>query len=240
MTGREPITAVTPSQRLDGHSQIEQSRHISANSPLVDTEAISQLGAGAQLRGLQQLKQLQHSRGRVGHTVHHPSDTGQFSPGITSTVVSAAGHIGPHIYYNEEKAMQLAATRIFTDDVDALVTFYETATGLIAERLHPMFAELRTPSGTLAIASTATVPLLGEQVAEPRANRSVTLDFLVDDVDATYTALQNVVEVFVNEPTDMPWGNRSLLIRDPDGNLINIFTPISEAAQDRFSNEAQD
>ena len=98
-----------------------------------------------------------------------------------------------------------------------------------------MFAELRTPSGTLAIASTATVPLLGDDAAEARANRSVTFDFLVDDVDATYQALQDVVEVFVNEPTDMPWGNRSLLVRDPDGNLINFFTPISEAAQARFA-----
>lgn len=66
------------------------------------------------------------------------------------------------------------------------------------------------------------------------------MGFPVDDVDATYTALQDVVDVFVNEPADMPWGNRSLLIRDPDGNLINVVTPISEAAQDRFSNEAQD
>lgn len=134
--------------------------------------------------------------------------------------------------------MQLAATRIITDDVDALVAFYETATGIAAERLHPMFAELRTPSGTLAIASSATVQLLGDDAAEARANRSVTLDFLVDDVDETYKDLQNVVDVFVNAPTDMPWGNRSLLVRDPDGNLINFFTPSSEAARRRFATES--
>ncbi|TYQ14168.1 UNVERIFIED_ORG: putative glyoxalase superfamily protein PhnB [Gordonia westfalica J30] len=122
--------------------------------------------------------------------------------------------------------MQLAATRIFTDDVDALIAFYESATGLTAERLHPMFAEIRTPSGTLAVASTATVPLLGEGVAEARANHSVALDFRVDDVDAVYEALREVVEVFVNEPTNMPWGNRSLLVRDPDGTLVNFFTPV--------------
>ncbi|GAA1308306.1 MAG: VOC family protein [Brachybacterium tyrofermentans] len=131
--------------------------------------------------------------------------------------------------------MQLAATRIFTDDVDALVEFYETLTGVTAERLHPMFAELRSPSGTLAIASTATVPLLGDDAAEARANRSVALDFLVDDVDATYTSLQDVVELFVQEPTDMPWGNRSLLLRDPDGNLVNLFTPINTTAQSRVA-----
>ncbi|GAA1546828.1 VOC family protein [Brevibacterium picturae] len=130
--------------------------------------------------------------------------------------------------------MQLAATRIITDDVDALVAFYETATGITAVRLHPMFAELRTTSGTLAIASSATMPLLGDNAAEARANRSITLDFLVNDVDATYLALQGVVEIFVNEPTDMPWGNRSLLVRDPDGTLINFFTPITDAGRDRF------
>lgn len=136
--------------------------------------------------------------------------------------------------------MQLAATRIMTDDVEALVAFYETATGITAARLHPMFAELRTSHGTLAISSTATVPLLGDNAAEARANRSVTLDFLVDDVDETYKALQDVVDVFVNEPTDMPWGNRSLLVRDLDGNLINFFTPTSEGAQARFAGEAEE
>ncbi|WP_017624083.1 VOC family protein [Nocardiopsis chromatogenes] len=134
--------------------------------------------------------------------------------------------------------MQLAATRIITDDVDALVAFYEAATGITAARLHPMFAEIRTPTGTLAIASSATVPLLGEDAAEARANRSVTLDFLVDDVDAAYEALQDTVEVFVNKPTDMPWGNRSLLVRDPDGNLVNLFTPTTEAARTRFADQA--
>ncbi|WP_158371536.1 VOC family protein [Cellulosimicrobium cellulans] len=126
--------------------------------------------------------------------------------------------------------MQLAATRIFTDDVDAVLAFYERVTGVAATRLHPWFGEIRTPSGTLAVASTATVPLLGDGAAEARANRSVALDFLVDDVDAAYRDLRGVVDTFVNEPTDMPWGNRSLLLRDPDGTLVNLFTPVDAAA----------
>ena len=129
--------------------------------------------------------------------------------------------------------MQLAATRIITDDVDTLVAFYERVTGVTAARLHPLFAEVRTDTGTLAIASSATIPLLGENAAAPRANRSVILDLLVDDVDAVYTTLQGIVETFVNEPTNMPWGNRSLLFRDPDGNLVNVFTPITTDAGER-------
>lgn len=131
--------------------------------------------------------------------------------------------------------MQLAATRIITDDVDTLVAFYERVTGVTAARLHPLFAEVRTDTGTLAIASSATIPLLGENAAAPRANRSVILDLLVDDVDAVYTRLQGVVETFVNEPTNMPWGNRSLLFRDPDGNLVNVFTPITTDAGERVA-----
>jgi uncharacterized glyoxalase superfamily protein PhnB len=53
----------------------------------------------------------------------------------------------------------------------------------------------------------------------------VIIEFCVDDVDAVYRNLTDVVEDFVNQPTTMPWGNRSLLFRDPDGNLVNFFTP---------------
>lgn len=121
--------------------------------------------------------------------------------------------------------MELAATRIITDDLPRLITFYERITGIQATRLHELFAELRTESGTLAFASSATIPLLGEGSAEARANRSVILDIRVDDVDAVYPTLRDVVDEFVSEPTTMPWGNRSLLFRDPDGNLVNVFTP---------------
>ena len=124
--------------------------------------------------------------------------------------------------------MQFAATRIVTDDVDTLVDFYEKVTGIEVNRLHPLFAELRTGAGTLAISSSQTVPLLGENAAAAKANRSVVLDFQVDDVDATYAALQGTVDTFVNTPTTMPWGNRSLLFRDPDGNLINFFAPVGQ------------
>jgi hypothetical protein len=38
----------------------------------------------------------------------------------------------------------------------------------------------------------------------------------------------------VQEPTTMPWGNRSILFRDPDGNLVNLFTPVSPEALQRL------
>ncbi|GGF27789.1 VOC family protein [Subtercola lobariae] len=129
---------------------------------------------------------------------------------------------------------QFASTRIFTDNVDDLIAFYEAVTGIASRRLHPLFGVLETPLGTLAIASTQTVSLLGDGAAEAGANRSVCLDFLVDDVDALVPRLREIVADFVSGPTELPWGNRSLLFRDPDGNLINFFTPTTAAARERF------
>ena len=56
------------------------------------------------------------------------------------------------------------------------------------------------------------------------------IEFRVDDVDWEYRKLKTVISDVVQEPTTMPWGNRSLLFRDPDGNLVNFFTPVSAEA----------
>ncbi|MFK0119704.1 VOC family protein [Streptomyces sp. NPDC090994] len=130
--------------------------------------------------------------------------------------------------------MNFVSVRVITDDVARLVAFYEKATGTTADWANDDFAEVRTASGTLAIGSTRTVPLFAPGSADPAANRSVILEFLVDDVDAVYENLAGTVEDFVNEPTTMPWGNRALLFRDPDGNLVNFFTPVTPAAKERF------
>jgi len=130
--------------------------------------------------------------------------------------------------------MELVSIRIITDDVARLVAFYEQATGATAIWGNEVFAELPTASGTLAVADTRTVPLFGSGAAEPGANRSVVIEYLVDDVDASYEKLRGLVEHVVTEPTTMPWGNRALLLRDPDGNLVNFFTPVTPQARAKF------
>jgi catechol 2,3-dioxygenase-like lactoylglutathione lyase family enzyme len=131
--------------------------------------------------------------------------------------------------------MNLVSIRIITSDVARLVEFYERVTGVQADWSNEDFAELRTASATLAIGSTRTVALFAPDSARPSDNRSVIIEFLVDDVDGVYQNLAGFVEIFVNEPTTMPWGNRSLLFRDPDGNLVNFFTPVTPAAVEKFA-----
>jgi len=131
--------------------------------------------------------------------------------------------------------MNLVSVRIITAELDRMLDFYARLTGAPVDRPVPHFAEVRTPGGTLALGSTGTVGLFGPGSAEPAANRSVIIELLVDDVDATFASLQPWVTTFVGGPTTMPWGNRSLLLRDPDGNLVNLFSPVTPAAVEKFS-----
>lgn len=50
----------------------------------------------------------------------------------------------------------------------------------------------------------------------------------VEDVDKTYEEFQAKGINFVAQPVDMPaWGMRCAYLRDPEGNLIELFSPLS-------------
>ncbi|WP_228420069.1 VOC family protein [Chryseobacterium camelliae] len=132
--------------------------------------------------------------------------------------------------------MNLVSIRLITADIDALVSFYEQITGISAIRYTPDFAELQTPTATLAIGSTRTVQFFGGgSTAVPAENRTAIIEFLVSDVEHIFGQLEEfLIPYLIQKPTVMPWGNQSLLFRDPDGNLVNFFTPITEAAAEKF------
>lgn len=130
--------------------------------------------------------------------------------------------------------MDLVSTRLITADLGTMVAFYEQVTGVEASWLAPVFAELTFPSSTLALGDASTAALFNH-AARPASNRTVIVEWIVDDVDAEFERLQPIVSHWEQEPTQMPWGNRSILFRDPDGNLVNLFTPVSPEAVERFS-----
>jgi catechol 2,3-dioxygenase-like lactoylglutathione lyase family enzyme len=131
--------------------------------------------------------------------------------------------------------MDFVSVRIITNDVKRLVRFYEEVTGLSPTWLTEDFAELSTPSCTLAIGSNRTMDFYAAGAARPANNRTAIIEFRVDDVDKEYVKLDMMISEFVQRPTTLPWGNRSLLFRDPDGNLINFFTPVSAEAIKKYS-----
>lgn len=131
--------------------------------------------------------------------------------------------------------MKLTSLRIITDDIKRLVQFFEQVTGLLAQWYTEDFAEVVVGTATLAIGSTRTMSLFGEGLVRPATNKSVIIEFRVENVDQEFERIKVFIDDIVQEPTTMPWGNRSLLFRDPDGNLINFFTPVTAEAIRKFS-----
>jgi predicted enzyme related to lactoylglutathione lyase len=131
--------------------------------------------------------------------------------------------------------MNFVSTRIITGDMRRLVGFYEEITGLTAKWYTEDFAELVTPACTLAMGSKRTIDMFATGAARPADNHTAIIEFRVDDVDKHYERLEKTIAECVQKPTTMPWGNRSLLFRDPDGNLVNFFTPVSAEAVKKFN-----
>ena len=91
-----------------------------------------------------------------------------------------------------------------------------------------------TPTATLAIGVADTVALFKEGSAEPAANRTAILEFMVGDVEAEFLRLKDQVTV-VHEPKPMPWGNRTTMFRDPEGTAVALYQPVTDAAKARFA-----
>lgn len=103
---------------------------------------------------------------------------------------------------------------LFTEDVEAVASFYRRLLGLepVAE----------WPGGTLFAIGT------GKLLVHERAGESETgppnedhFAITVDELDATCAiAVQAGLELLL-EPRDFPWG-RSAYLRDPDGRLVEL------------------
>lgn len=120
-----------------------------------------------------------------------------------------------------------------------MAAFYEKVTGIPAIFYTDDFAELKSQQATLAIGSTKTLALFGaDEFAKAAHNKTVIIEFRVKDVDEDYKRLSVFLkDLILQKPTTLPWGNRSLLFRDPDGNLVNFFTPVTNEEIKKFDGE---
>jgi catechol 2,3-dioxygenase-like lactoylglutathione lyase family enzyme len=129
--------------------------------------------------------------------------------------------------------VQLASVRVITDDLPQLVRFYEVLTGATPQYLTDDFVELVTPSATFALSTPERVAFITDNTPRAAANRTAIVEFVVEDVESLLalmkTELGDDLDI-VQAPTLMPWGNLSVLIRDPEGSLINLYTPVTPQA----------
>ena len=120
--------------------------------------------------------------------------------------------------------MKFASVRLVTNDFERLVAFYQKLSGLEPLHFADGFAEMRFEGIVLAISSEHLIRLYNESAATAAANRSAILEFQVDDVEAVFDRMHGAGAEVVMPAKIMPWGNISLLLRDPDGNLVNVFS----------------
>ncbi|SMO36087.1 Uncharacterized conserved protein PhnB, glyoxalase superfamily [Chryseobacterium rhizoplanae] len=131
--------------------------------------------------------------------------------------------------------MKLTSLRLISKDIKTTVEFYEQIMGATARWYTEDFAELSADSITIAIGSTRTMQMFSEGLTEFTGTKSIIIEFMVKNVDQEYERIKEIASEIIQEPTTMPWGNRSLLFCDPDGNMINFFTPVSVEAMQKFS-----
>ncbi|UXN74541.1 hypothetical protein N8D56_05245 [Devosia sp. A8/3-2] len=121
--------------------------------------------------------------------------------------------------------MKFASIRVVTADVRALKGFYAALTGVEPTDLAPGFSEIRLEGCTIAISSEDIINKVNGRVIVPRSNRSLMLELEVDDVLAIRAGVTDgALAEIVQPPTVMPQGNNSMLLRDPDGAIVNIFS----------------
>jgi len=120
--------------------------------------------------------------------------------------------------------MQFASIRLVTNDIDRLIAFYGKLIGVEANRLAPDFAEFRFGAVALAISSERLIEKFNAGAAVAASNRSAMIEFAVEDVDVVLADLGPETLDMAMPPSDMPWGNRSMLLRDPEGNVVNVFS----------------
>jgi catechol 2,3-dioxygenase-like lactoylglutathione lyase family enzyme len=124
--------------------------------------------------------------------------------------------------------VELVQSRIVTDDVARLAGFYPKLLG-VPVTLNDYYVELQAGPATVGFSRRRFTEYRDDDCGEAaRAGRlrrdEVILDFLVDDVDAEYPRIAALGVEWVLLPATQPWGNRSMIFRDPAGNLVNVFS----------------
>jgi catechol 2,3-dioxygenase-like lactoylglutathione lyase family enzyme len=122
-------------------------------------------------------------------------------------------------------APMLFNTCLITGDVKRLVDFYEPVLNRKAKWSGKDYAEFPTGVGVLAIFLAQAQQSYIPNASEAANNKGMVLEFRVDDVDSEYRRLNGLVKTWVKPPRTQPWGTRSFYFRDPDGNLVDFYTP---------------
>jgi catechol 2,3-dioxygenase-like lactoylglutathione lyase family enzyme len=139
---------------------------------------------------------------------------------------AVANQRNPHSGSAFQAIRAIDYTVIFVRDMAAMRRFYEGILGFpLLRELSPGWIEYRVGGNTLALARPS---LTAADVPTPHGSASLQLAFKVSapEVDRCADELVRQGVSLLSPPTDQVFGHRTLFLRDPDGNLLEVFADI--------------
>lgn len=108
-----------------------------------------------------------------------------------------------------------------TADLDRAVRFYRDVLGFQPEYRFPETGE---PDFVTLVLDTLKLGLGRDP--EVHTGRHFALWLNTDDVDEALDRLRGRGVAVLQEPQDMPWGERVATVADPDGNPVHLGAPL--------------
>lgn len=126
--------------------------------------------------------------------------------------------------------LKLGYVIIYVPDVPAAVAFYERAFGLACrfQNADGEYAELETGATALAFVHEE-LPTFAADVARNRAGgkpAGAEVGFVTDDVPAAFARAVAAGAIAVEPPTEKPWGQTVSYVRDRNGFLVELCSPV--------------
>ncbi len=128
--------------------------------------------------------------------------------------------------------MKFAYTILYVRDVPRSIDFYERAFGLTRRFVHEsnQYAELETEGVTLSFAANelahSNLPGGFTENTPDRPPAGFEIGFTTDDVQAAYKKALAAGATDAAPPKAKPWGQTVAYVRDLDGILVELCTPM--------------
>jgi len=128
--------------------------------------------------------------------------------------------------------MEFRYTILYVDNVGATMNFYEKAFGFEKAMLHEAgdYGELKTGSTKLAFSSLKLMQDNGKNPGRASQQNPV-FELALETVNVALGLKKAIAAgaTLVQDATDMPWGQTISYVTDPNGFLIEICTPVTQA-----------
>lgn len=128
--------------------------------------------------------------------------------------------------------VEFGYTIVYVTDVAATVAFYEEAFGLAPRFVHPSgeYAELETGATALAFVTrekaAESLPGGFRPVDPRRQPLGMEIALVTPDVAGAHARALAAGATEVSAPTEKPWGQTVSYVRDPEGTLVELASPM--------------